>query len=196
MIRQHEINSLNNFISGFYNDDFTIVDKLIKYYNESEKSIGSFSGRDGELKIDPQKKECEQTYLTGQLRSDYLLNYLQPIADLYVQKYSMCNEQDAWGVIEDVNIQHYSLNCAYHVWHSERGTAAFPDSTRHLVFMTYLNDVSDSGETEFFYQRIKIKPEKGLTLIWPVEWMYTHRGLPSPSQEKLIVTGWYNFIKG
>ena len=64
--------------------------------------------------------------------------------------------------------------------------------TRHLVFMTYLNSVDDGGETEFLHQNIKVKPKKGLTLIWPADWTHTHRGVVSPSQDKYILTGWYN----
>ena len=60
--------------------------------------------------------------------------------------------------------------------------------------MTYLNDVEDGGETEFKLQNLKIKAEKGKTVIWPVDWTYTHRGIISPKQEKYIVTGWYDFI--
>ena len=61
--------------------------------------------------------------------------------------------------------------------------------------MTYLNDIEDGGETEFLYQKIKVKPRKGLTLIWPVDWTHTHRGIVSPSQEKTIITGWYEFFE-
>jgi hypothetical protein len=60
--------------------------------------------------------------------------------------------------------------------------------------MTYLNTVTDGGETEFFWQKIKVKPEKGLTLIWPSDFTHTHRGIPSPSQKKYIVTGWFNIL--
>ena len=60
--------------------------------------------------------------------------------------------------------------------------------------MTYLNDVDDGGETEFYYQKLKVKPRKGLTLIWPADWTHTHRGLSSPTQEKYIITGWLNYI--
>jgi len=59
--------------------------------------------------------------------------------------------------------------------------------------MTYLNDISDEGETEFLYQKIKVKPEKGLTLIWPTDWTHTHRGIPSQTETKYIATGWYRF---
>jgi hypothetical protein len=60
--------------------------------------------------------------------------------------------------------------------------------------MTYLNDVNDDGETEFYYQNLKIKPQKGKTVIWPADWTHTHRGITSPTQEKYIITGWFNFI--
>jgi len=32
-----------------------------------------------------------------------------------------------------------------------------------------------------------------LTLIWPTDWTFTHRGVPSLTEEKYIVTGWFNF---
>ena len=57
--------------------------------------------------------------------------------------------------------------------------------------MTYLNNVTDKGETEFLHQKLKIKPEIGKTLIWPTDFTHTHRGIPSPTQEKYIVTGWF-----
>ena len=64
--------------------------------------------------------------------------------------------------------------------------------TRHLVFMTYLNNVDKGGETEFLYQNVKFKPKKGLTLIWPTDWTHTHRGCPC-KKTKYIITGWYGF---
>ena len=79
------------------------------------------------------------------------------------------------------------------MWHCEK-SGDEGNINRHLVFMTYLNDVTDGGETEWYYQKEKIKPEKGLTVIWPAEWMFTHRGVISKTQTKYITTGWYNFI--
>ena len=61
--------------------------------------------------------------------------------------------------------------------------------------MTYLNDVNDGGETEFIHQGMQIHPEKGKTLIWPADWTHTHRGIPSPTETKYIVTGWFNFFQ-
>ena len=61
--------------------------------------------------------------------------------------------------------------------------------------MTYLNDVSDGGETEFYYQKLKVKPETGLTLIWGSDWTFMHRGITSKTQTKYIATGWLDYIK-
>ena len=59
--------------------------------------------------------------------------------------------------------------------------------------MTYLNDVTDGGETEFYFQKLKIKPVKGKMVLWPTDFTHLHRGITSPTQEKYIATGWYNF---
>ena len=59
--------------------------------------------------------------------------------------------------------------------------------------MMYLNDVTDNGETEFLHQNLKIIPEKGKLVIWPSDWTHTHRGITSTTQEKYIITGWFNF---
>jgi len=56
--------------------------------------------------------------------------------------------------------------------------------------MTYLNDVSEGGETEFSYYDLKVKPAAGKTLIWPAEWTHAHRGCSVESGRKYIVTGW------
>ena len=59
--------------------------------------------------------------------------------------------------------------------------------------MTYLNNVEDKGQTEFYYQKLNVKPEKGLTLIWPAEWTHTHRGNKVIKGTKYMITGWMCF---
>ena len=65
---------------------------------------------------------------------------------------------------------------------------------RLLVYMTYLNTVKKGGHTEFLYQKLKIKPEKGLTLIWPADFTHTHRGNVVEEGDKYIATGWYCYF--
>lgn len=91
------------------------------------------------------------------------------------------------------NVQKYYPYNHYSVWHCENNGQKIYRN-RHLAFMTYLNTVEDGGETEFLHQNLKIKPEKGLTLIWPAGFTHTHRGSPSKTEEKYIVTGWFTFF--
>jgi hypothetical protein len=119
---------------------------------------------------------------------------LQKIVNLYVTKYPMSNKTAKWEV-EGINIQKYNPGGGYVDWHSERTGHYDTSMYRHLVFMTYLNDVTDDGETEFLHQTIKVQPKKGLTLIWPSDWTHFHRGIPSPTETKYIITGWFCFIE-
>lgn len=66
------------------------------------------------------------------------------------------------------------------------------DSDRFLVWMIYLNDVDDGGETEFLYQRTKYKPSTGDMLVWPAGCTHPHRGNPPYSNDKYVLTGWLN----
>ena len=61
--------------------------------------------------------------------------------------------------------------------------------------MTYLNDVEEGGSTYFSHYDLEIKPQKGLTLIWPAEWTHAHRGNILTKGKKYIITGWINFAK-
>ena len=53
----------------------------------------------------------------------------------------------------------------------------------------FFNDLEDSGETEFLYQKKKIKPKAGRVLIFPGSFTHLHRGNP-PYEAKYIATGW------
>tara|TARA_B100001996_G_scaffold375620_1_gene355809 strand:- start:209 stop:790 length:582 start_codon:yes stop_codon:yes gene_type:complete len=96
------------------------------------------------------------------------------------------------GLKESWNIQHYAPNEGFFDWHCER--SSYQSHQRAMVFMTYLNDVTDAGETEWYYQKLKVKPEKGKTVLWPTDFTHLHRGITSPTQEKYICTGWFNFF--
>jgi hypothetical protein len=56
--------------------------------------------------------------------------------------------------------------------------------------MVYLNTLTDRGETEFFYQNHFEEPKEGKLVIWPSDWTHLHRGVPSLTQTKYILTGW------
>lgn len=196
-MREHELNKLDNFMGGWYSDD-PIIDKLLEFHKESpDKSPGVVGGYlNNEPFIDRDIKDSIDVSLSRNpiLYEEYVL-FLQQFAVKYIEKYPYCNFYDPWNPsTEPPNIQYYPPGGGFFRWHCERGSSIYPANNRHLVYMTYLNDVNDSGETEFFYQRVKVKPERGLTIIWPADWTFTHRGIASPTEKKYIITGWYHYV--
>jgi hypothetical protein len=178
-----------NFIHQEYLQDLSICDRIIEYHKNGKK----FPGCLGDGSIDTQHKDSTDCNLQGPLLREYA-EQIRTIIQNYVNKFPECNAYHASGVKEDVNIQHYAPGQGYKSWHCERGSGVAPFNRRHLVFMTYLNDVTDGGGTEFKIQNIKVEARKGLTLVWPVDWTYTHRGEVSPTQDKYIITGWFSYL--
>ena len=187
-MRPHQVNELDNFIAGWYLDDTSICDELIEYHaNCPDKGPGMvFHG------VDKEKKDSTDAILDA-VTVDKFVKHLQLVSNAYMEKYPWCDSYAPWGIMSRVLVQHYAPGGGYHAWHCERGDVGMPQVSRHLVFITYLNDVTDGGETEFFHQKLKIKPEKGLTVIFPVDWTFTHKGNTSATQDKYITTGWFNF---
>jgi prolyl 4-hydroxylase len=89
------------------------------------------------------------------------------------------------------NIQHYRPGDHFQHIHAERMSFGFIH--RVLAWMTYLNDVDDGGETTFHHYGIKVRPERGKTLIWPAEWTHVHSGGMVKAGSKYIITGWMHF---
>jgi hypothetical protein len=87
-------------------------------------------------------------------------------------------------------LQKTPISGGFHQWHYENGRPS--QSPRMLAWTIYLNDVEEGGETEFLYQSERVKSVKGRTLIFPAGFMHTHRGNPPISNEKYILTGWFN----
>lgn len=193
------LNAEKSFIGGWYIEDKNFCDKLISYYESDDvkdKIKPGIISENDNFNINLKKKNSLDLYLPPgeDIAEEYVTIHLQSVVEMYKRKYERCNNTAPW-VVESLQIQKYPLGGGYLNWHTERTSSVMPMAARHLVFMTYLNDIEDCGETEFLYQKIKIKPRKGLTLIWPADWTHTHRGITSNSQIKYIITGWYKFIE-
>ena len=186
------------FEKQFYLKDKTICDDLIDFFKLNQKNTipgltyNSINGK----RVDPTVKDSMDLPLyldTPEPALQRYLNELQKIAERYYKIYPSVNEYASWGMTEGFNIQYYKPGGGYKQWHTEntcRGSC-----TRHLVWMTYLNDVWIGGGTQFKHPRRTIWARKGKTVIWPADWTYTHRGQVAPFEEKYIVTGWYNWLQ-
>ena len=150
-------------------------------------------------------------------RSDYKgINLLQHyeqqlhcVASNYVYLYpgSAHTTMNPWKPQGDPQIQKYLPGEGFRNLHVENVGLLLPSGhkdiidkelvhgspiSRHLVYMTYLNDVEDGG-TQFPLQNFVCPARKGLTIIWPAQWMFPHAGIVSFTKTKYIVTGWFAF---
>ena len=182
-----------NFIYKFYVEK-NICDGLIDYHkkNTEYKCKGTTYGD----VVDKSIKDSIDVQFFNSSNNPVILNYFKELSKgvtNYIHKY----ELDGNYKTNTSNlIQYYAPGGGFKRWHCERGVWGTPDQIlafRGLVYMTYLNDVKEGGETEFKYQKIKIKPKKGLSIIWPTDFTHTHRGIVAPKEEKWIATGWFNF---
>jgi hypothetical protein len=187
-MEEHYLNSQNNFIMGWYIDPI-VCDRLIELHKTSSNLSPGLYGANKQ--VDKSKKDSIDLMLPPGQVPYYYLKHLFKCLNAYYQRYPH-SKIDAVDMIESTQVQYYAPGGGFKAWHLEREGLDWPIVTRHLVFMTYLNTVDDGGGTEFLYQGMKIKAEKGLTLIWPPDWTFTHRGETSPTQEKYIITGWFN----
>lgn len=100
--------------------------------------------------------------------------------------------------IDPWNMQRYEPRSGgYPHWHSEQFPAPNDPLQRSLhrvlLVIIYLNDVTDEGATEFFYQQASIQPEAGSIVLAPCGFTHTHRGAPSPTQAKHILASWVSY---
>lgn len=112
----------------------------------------------------------------GEPRSEALVKYLYRSGTINLQKYA----KDVGG---------------YPHWHSEQFPQIGHNEALHRVvlYMFYLNDVDEGGETEFYYQERKLKPKKGTMVIAPAGFTHSHRGNKPISGDKYIATSWIMF---
>lgn len=186
----------NNFIRGLQIDNDTVYDSLIQYANIAPDLCDGAVGIKGESIVDFTIKsglDCDLSKNVP-LCVDYC-NILQNVLQEYISIFPYSNKYSAFGISTPIILCKYRCGDSFSSWHCERGSSDLKIASRHLTFMTYLNDVDEGGQTEFFHQKVQIFPKKGLTLIWPADWTYTHRGIPSTTQEKYIVTGWFSYYE-
>ena len=182
------------FIGGGYMSE-EICDGVLDFWNENEslKLPGIVANKEtGEIE-DVEAKKCTQLNIIPNAQELTLYNiHLQAILDDYKQKYKWADFVKTYDIIENMIIQHYKPGEGFYKWHMEQN--GYSDVVyRHLVFMTYLNDVENGGTEFYHFPDLKIQARKGLTLIWPTGWTHTHKGVISNVDEKYIITGWYSF---
>jgi len=196
-LQEHKIGDSIPFLGAWYIDS-SICDGLIDYYNESPlKEPGRTLHKTSSIVNTSLVKKstdvrCEINSQDKRISS--YISALLDVVDCYKSRFPALDDNlSMWGLTEPFNIQRYEPNEGFVQWHCERSSLMV--ANRLLVFMTYLNDVNDGGGTEWKYLNLHMQPEKGLTAIWCADWIHLHRGVTSPTELKMIATGWFGLAE-
>ena len=175
---------------------------LIELFEVDKKRQGRGVIRRGEevKPADDHKTSTDISFVPSDLEDKLWGKSLQKIIktveiarqDWITQYYCGLERIDPFEINYTFNIQRFLPGEGYYKFHCER--ASFPTRDRVGVWMIYLNDVTDRGWTEFYYQQHMEIPKVGKIVCWPSDFTHTHRGVVSPSQTKYIITGWFTMI--
>ncbi len=194
-MRRLKISEQINFIGCWNIENENLCDSIIQFF-EDHKEL-QYPGVTGYGKDDIAKKSTDLSIEPKNLN----LDEYQILKDYMGELHKCYNDyKDQWPFIKETiktvdiprfNIQKYNPGGHYAKIHSERSTT----QSMHRIFawMTYLNDVDEGGFTKFTHYELKIKPEKGKTIIWPAEWTHAHTGEVLKKGLKYIITGWMHF---
>ena len=196
--RLNIISDQANFIGTWIISNYNLFENLINYFEKNShlQKQGLIGG--GDLNLN-KKKSTDITIDPSNLKNKEYLIFNQYISELfncyndYKEQWPFVKEKFNSVDIPSFNLQRYLPGEHFSKIHTERSSI----SNMHRIFawMTYLNDVEDdaNGCTNFVHYKLKIKPEKGKTLIWPAEWTHAHAGEVLTKGKKYIITGWICF---
>ena len=185
-----------NFIGCWIMKNTSICDSLIEFFesNRSAQHLGvTGEGRPDETV----KKSIDLSIAPSDLEDEKFCDvssYIEHLKECYLdylEQWEFLKSFLPGMHIGAFNIQKYDEGGHFRKLHAER--TSLNSLHRVLAWMTYLNDVPESGETEFPMFGLKVKPETGKTLIWPAEWTHAHLGSVVKKGTKYIITGWMHF---
>lgn len=189
-----------NFV-GVYDDYFSpdYCNALIEYHTWCSKNNKSYGRSETNIVKDDESinlnpMDIEEINFTFPNIQGFIGEFNSKFWDEcykdYRAKYSTLDQYDQ-HTIYTYKIQKTLPGGGYHIWHCEDGSKQM--MSRLGVYILYLNDVEEGGETEFLYYSKRIAPKQGRLLIFPPNYPWTHRGNPPLSGVKYIMTGWIEY---
>jgi hypothetical protein len=179
-----------------YKIDAALCDKIIGLYEINEHLAQP--GRLGETsRIDKSMKNSMDMSIPVRLYGSFepFFEQLHACVNQYLDKYYFGAGATGMGPVgfsKYSNIQKYPAGGGYPAVHCERDSLEY--AHRALVWMLYLTDTPHGG-TEFPHQDLITECVKGDLIIWPTDMTHMHRGVVSETHEKMIFTGWIDFIR-
>jgi hypothetical protein len=187
-IRDDHIGIFDNF---FPNE---LIDNAIEYFKFCDQNKITYQREDPEIRkdtsiyIDPHPIKIKNPSIEarGDIYHRFVKIFYDNIYPIYLNKFIYLKKIKS--VIFNIKIQKTNPSEGYHIWHFESSAKELQNRT--TSFILYLNDVNEGGETEFLYQKLRVKPLKNRLVLWPAAYTHIHRGNPPLEESKYILTGW------
>tara|TARA_Y100000992_G_scaffold296761_1_gene259426 strand:- start:626 stop:1234 length:609 start_codon:yes stop_codon:yes gene_type:complete len=190
---------------GIFDNVFTEAEcKALIYKLEEAKTNGEAykgeSGQGGDTQI---KKSTDYNILINEKHrevSDLVMSkFNNTLSNVYLDNFPGIKDFNHHRIVNGktyyplLQIQKYDKGSGhYNTWHVEQED--LNTSERVFVFILYLNDVEEGGETGFLIKEdgeyIKVKPKTGRLIIHPASWPFIHKGFKPESSDKYILTTW------
>ena len=105
----------------------------------------------------------------GRYLTKYIKGFLETINNL---NYSVSNAINTM-VVYSMQVQKYKKGVGKYIMHNDCHCNWKIQKMRQVIFIWYLSDVDEGGETEF-WSNYHIKPETGKLLLFPAHWTFPH----------------------
>ena len=191
---EKKYNIQDNFIGVF--DNFFpeyIIEAYLKHFEVCHEQNLTYKREDTHL-----RKDTSMNFLGIEYEERFLPYNNEPFIELFYKQIFpiYCEKFDQFKTIErhsifGMRLQKTKPSEGYHFWHYEYGI--HNSRNRLFAFTLYLNDIIEGGETEFLYQKCRVKPIKNRFVLWPAAITHMHRGNPPLSNDKYILTGWVEY---
>ena len=188
---------------GIFDDVFspseckTIIARLEKAVEDGEAYVGKSAAGDNTIikkSIDFNLFNSDDNEFLSNLVREKFNNIL---TNEYLENFPHIEDYNHHRIVNGktyyplLQIQKYDKDSGhYNTWHVEQED--LNSSNRVFVFILYLNDVEEGGETAFLIKEdgeyIKIQPKEGRLVIHPASWPFIHKGCKPKSSDKYILT--------
>jgi hypothetical protein len=198
---------------GVYNNAFSKEEcaLLIQQFENAIVEGTTYTGKSGDGESEYKKSNdfnlLESNHQSNKDLSNLVMDRFNDyLSNHYLENFPHSNEFNHHRIVNGktfyplLQIQKYDQNSGhYNTWHTEKED--LNTTNRMFVFIFYLNDVEEGGETGFLFKDedtndfFKVKPEAGKLIIHPASWPYIHKGYMPKSDDKYILTTWLLYNK-
>lgn len=176
-----------------YHDAYESPQDIIAsaFLSDGWRKAETFSKEEGKYtESNDSHRECrifDLVYTLDASIEEFLISKtLFEIGKNYADKYRL-----GFSSMESPQLLHYETESGHYDSHYDDG----PGTPRLFSAVFYLNDVEEGGETEFDYFGISVKPKSGSVLMFPANYMYSHKANPPISNDKICIVTWFNPLR-